>query len=148
MEFDKIAHVSGPLSQWVRLSYFSSMLQKYIIKVSKWLQTSLVVFCLTSRIQYNRRHWKRLSVAPGIGLQSLLPQWLPCIKMDSSFIISSSFCKFQNSLMLLRTSSLYRFWVGILLPTCSQDLASNRAPDPPKVGKILPKSSWKSQKNI
>jgi hypothetical protein len=43
-KFDKIAYVFGPLSQWVRLSYFSSILQKYIIKVSIELQDGLVVF--------------------------------------------------------------------------------------------------------
>jgi hypothetical protein len=47
-EFDKIAYVSGPLSQWVRLSYFSSMLQKYIRKVSIGLQ---VVWLCSSRPQ-------------------------------------------------------------------------------------------------
>jgi hypothetical protein len=52
-EFDKIAYVSGPLSQWVRLSYFSSMLQKYIRKVSIGLQAGLVVFFSTSRTQHN-----------------------------------------------------------------------------------------------
>jgi hypothetical protein len=35
----------GPLSQWVRLSYFSSKIQKYIIKVPNGLQTDMVVFC-------------------------------------------------------------------------------------------------------
>jgi hypothetical protein len=45
-EFDKIAYVSGPLSQWVRLSYFSSMLQKYIRKVSNGLQNGLVCVLL------------------------------------------------------------------------------------------------------
>jgi hypothetical protein len=44
MEFGNIAYVFGPLSQWVRLSYFSSKLQKYIIKVPNGLQTDLVVF--------------------------------------------------------------------------------------------------------
>jgi hypothetical protein len=44
MEFDNIAYVSGPLSQWVRLSYFSSKLQKYIRKVSNGLKTSLAMF--------------------------------------------------------------------------------------------------------
>jgi hypothetical protein len=29
-EFGKIVYVSGPMSQWGRLSYFSSMFQKYI----------------------------------------------------------------------------------------------------------------------
>jgi len=38
MEFDNIAYVSGPLSQWVRLSYFSSNLQKYVRKVSNGLK--------------------------------------------------------------------------------------------------------------
>jgi hypothetical protein len=52
-EFDKIAYVSGPLFQWVRLSYFSSMFQKYIIKVSNGLQTIMVVFFSTSRTQHN-----------------------------------------------------------------------------------------------
>jgi hypothetical protein len=37
-EFGKIAYISGPLSQWVRLSYFSSKLQTYIRKVSNGLQ--------------------------------------------------------------------------------------------------------------
>jgi hypothetical protein len=32
-EFGNLAYIFGPLSQWVRLSYFSSKLQKYIIKV-------------------------------------------------------------------------------------------------------------------
>ena len=43
-EFDNIAYVFGPLSQWVRLSYFSSMIQKYIIKVLYGLQTGLDMF--------------------------------------------------------------------------------------------------------
>ena len=131
----KIAYVSGPLSQWVRLSYLSSMIQKYIRKVSKGLQTGLALFFSTSRIQHNRRHWKRLSVAPGIGLQSLLPQWLPCIKMASSFKKSSSLYQYEP-LGMSKTSDLYRIWVGDPIPTSSQDLASNRAPDPPKMGKI------------
>ena len=84
-EFGKIAYISGPLSQWVRLSYFSSMLQKYIRKVSKGLQIGLAVLCSTSRIQHNWRHWKRLIIALGIGLQSSPPQWLPCIKMALDF---------------------------------------------------------------
>jgi len=43
-EFDNLAYISGPLSQWVRLSYFSSKLQKYIIKVPNGLKTNMVVF--------------------------------------------------------------------------------------------------------
>jgi hypothetical protein len=53
MEFGKTAYVSRPLPQWVRLSYFSSKLQKYIRKVSNGLQTSLDVFFSTSIIQHN-----------------------------------------------------------------------------------------------
>jgi hypothetical protein len=37
-EFVNLTYVSGPLSRWVRLSYFSSKLQKYIIKVPNGLQ--------------------------------------------------------------------------------------------------------------
>ena len=43
-EFGNIIYVFGPLSQWVRLSYLYSKLQKYIIKVPNGLQTNLVVF--------------------------------------------------------------------------------------------------------
>ena len=43
-EFNKIAYIFGPLSKWVRLSYFSSKLQKCIRKVSNGLQTGLVLF--------------------------------------------------------------------------------------------------------
>jgi hypothetical protein len=42
-----------------------------------------------------------------------------------------------NLLMLLRTLGLYIFGVGINLPTSSQDMASNRAPDLPKWAKII-----------
>jgi hypothetical protein len=36
----------GPLSQWVRLSYLCSKIQKYIIKVPKGLQNDLVCVLL------------------------------------------------------------------------------------------------------
>jgi hypothetical protein len=42
-KFDNLAYISGPLSRWVRLSYFCSNLQKYIIKVPNGLQTDLDV---------------------------------------------------------------------------------------------------------
>jgi hypothetical protein len=41
----KIAYVFGPLSRWVMLSYFSSNLQKYIIKVKNGLQNDLAMLC-------------------------------------------------------------------------------------------------------
>jgi hypothetical protein len=44
MEFNNLAYVSGPLSQWVRLSYFYSKIYKYITTVSKSLQTDLALF--------------------------------------------------------------------------------------------------------
>jgi hypothetical protein len=43
MKFDNLAYIFGPLSRWVRLSYFCSNLQKYIIKVPSGLQTDLAV---------------------------------------------------------------------------------------------------------
>jgi hypothetical protein len=43
-EFDNIPYISRPLSQLVRLSYFSSKLQKYIRKVLNGLKTGLVMF--------------------------------------------------------------------------------------------------------
>jgi hypothetical protein len=44
MEFDNLAYVFGPLSQWVRLSYFCSKLQMYIIKVPMDYKNELIVF--------------------------------------------------------------------------------------------------------
>jgi hypothetical protein len=44
MEFRNLAYVSGPLSQWVRLSYFSSKLNKYITTVPNGYRTDLVLF--------------------------------------------------------------------------------------------------------
>ena len=35
MEFNNLAYVFGPLSQWVRLSYFCSKHNKYITTVPK-----------------------------------------------------------------------------------------------------------------
>jgi hypothetical protein len=43
-DFGKIAYVSEPLSQWVRLSYLFSMLQTCIRKVSNVLQTDMPLF--------------------------------------------------------------------------------------------------------
>jgi hypothetical protein len=43
-KFDNIAYVSGLLSQWVRLSYFCSKLNKYITVVPKSYKTDLFLF--------------------------------------------------------------------------------------------------------
>jgi hypothetical protein len=43
MEFDNLAHVSEALSQWVRLSYFCSKINKYITIVPKGYKTNLVL---------------------------------------------------------------------------------------------------------
>jgi hypothetical protein len=49
--------------------------------------------------------------------------------------------------MLLRTPGLYIFGVFINLPTFSQDMASNRAPDPPILAKILRKQAEITKKS-
>jgi hypothetical protein len=87
-----------------------------------------------------------LSEAPGIGPQISSPQWLPCIKLT----LASQFYNIYpllNLLRLPRTSGLYRFEVGNILPTSSQDLASKRAPDLPKMTKISQKQAKISIKN-
>jgi hypothetical protein len=43
-EFDNLAYVSEVLSQWVRLSYFCSKLNKYITTVPKGYKPDLVLF--------------------------------------------------------------------------------------------------------
>jgi hypothetical protein len=43
-EFYNLAYVSGPLSQWVRLSYLFSKINKYITTVPKGYKTDLVLF--------------------------------------------------------------------------------------------------------
>jgi hypothetical protein len=43
-KFGNIAYISQPLSKWVRLSYFSSTIETYFIKVSNGLQYGMVVF--------------------------------------------------------------------------------------------------------
>jgi hypothetical protein len=44
MEFDNLAYVSDPLSQWVMLSYFCSKLNKYIKTVKKGYKNNLAFF--------------------------------------------------------------------------------------------------------
>jgi hypothetical protein len=80
-EFDNLAYVSGPLSQWVRLSYFCSKLNKYITTVPKGYKTDLVLFYQISRTQQKKRHSNRMTEAPRNGPQRCAPQQLPCIKM-------------------------------------------------------------------
>ena len=90
-EFGKIAYVSGPLSQWVRISYFYSKLNKYIILVPKGYKIDLVLFDQILRTQQKKRHSKWMSGAPRNGLQRCTPQQLLYIKMAltwNSFIIN------------------------------------------------------------
>jgi hypothetical protein len=54
---------------------------------------------------------------------------------------------FLNPLMLSKTSESYIFGVESHLPTSPQDMASKRAPDPPKMGKIH-KNRANNQQNI
>ena len=147
MEFGNIAYVFEPLSQWVRLSYFSSKIQTYIRKVSNGLKNSLNVLWYTSITQHNWRHWKRMNESRINGLQIFSPQWLPCIKMALAlqfFNISP----LMNPPRMLRTYGLYRLEVGNKLPTSPQDMASKRAPYSSKNGQNLPKLAEKSLKII
>jgi hypothetical protein len=53
-KFDNLAYISGPLSQWVRLSYLCSKLNKYIIVVPKGYK--MICSCSTRSQEPNRRN--------------------------------------------------------------------------------------------
>jgi hypothetical protein len=57
-------------------------------------------------------------------------------KNGFGFTILQHFPCSEPPLRLPRTSGLYRLEVGNKLPTSPQDLASKRAPNPPKMAKI------------
>ena len=81
MEFDNLTYVSEPLSQWVRLSYFCSKLNKYIATMQKGYKTDLVLLSQISRTQQKKRHSNRMNGTPKNGPQRCTPQQLPYIQM-------------------------------------------------------------------
>ena len=86
MKFDNLAYISRPLSQWVKLSYFYSKLNKYITTVTKGYKIDLVLFYQISRTQQKKRHSNRMIRAPRNGPQRCAPQQLPCIKMALAWL--------------------------------------------------------------
>ena len=86
MEFKNLAYVSGPLSEWVRISYFYSKLNKYIILVPKGYKIDLILLYQISRTQLKKRHSNRMTEAPRNGPQRCAPQQLPCIKMALAWL--------------------------------------------------------------
>jgi hypothetical protein len=88
-EFDNLASVSMSLSQWVRLSYFCSKINKYIPTVPKDYKNDLVLFYQISRTQEKKQHSNRMTKAPINGPQRCAPQQLPCIKMALAWKIFS-----------------------------------------------------------
>jgi hypothetical protein len=73
-EFDNLAYVSGPLSQWVKIYYLCSKLEKYITTVPKGYKTDLVFFYQISRTQQKKRHSNQMIGAPRNGPQKCAPQ--------------------------------------------------------------------------
>jgi hypothetical protein len=89
MDFDNLPYISRPLSQWARLSYLCSKLNKYITTVPKGYKNDMVLFYHISRTQRKKRHSNWMTGAPKNGPQRCAPQQLPCIKMALAWKIFS-----------------------------------------------------------